>query len=59
MDGLIGTVTPTAIQSITQGVRNDVQKVYTIDGRLMRNDGTLESLPKGLYIKNGQKVIVR
>ena len=59
LDGLIGTVTPTAIHGITQGVRNDVQEVYTIDGRLMRTDGTLEGLPKGIYIKNGQKIIIR
>lgn len=32
--------------------------VYTIDGRAVRKDGSLEGLEKGIYIKDGKKYIV-
>lgn len=34
-------------------------KVYTLDGRLVRNDGSLNNLPKGIYIMKGKKYILR
>ena len=34
-------------------------KVYTIDGRLVRTDGSLEGLARGIYIKDGKKYVVR
>jgi hypothetical protein len=35
-------------------------KVYTIDGRLVRRHaGNLDTLPKGIYIVNGKKHIVK
>ncbi|MBR7031727.1 MAG: alpha-amylase [Prevotella sp.] len=37
----------------------DDGKVYTLDGRLVRTDGNLQQLPKGLYIVNKKKVIVK
>ncbi len=33
--------------------------VYTIDGRLVRTDGRLEGLAKGIYIKGGKKFVVK
>lgn len=33
--------------------------VYTMDGRLVRNDGSLEGLPKGVYVKGGKKYVVK
>lgn len=34
--------------------------VYGIDGRLVRRDATsLEGLPKGMYIQNGKKYVVK
>ena len=34
-------------------------KVYTLDGRLVRTDGSLQQLPKGIYIINKRKIVVR
>ena len=34
-------------------------KVYTLDGRLVRTDGNLQQLPKGIYIVNKRKVVLR
>ena len=34
-------------------------KVYTLDGRLVRTDGRLENLPKGIYIVGKRKVVCR
>ena len=33
--------------------------IYTLDGRLVRKDGKFESLPKGIYIVNKKKIIVK
>lgn len=33
--------------------------IYTLDGRVIARDGNLNNLPKGLYIANGKKVLVR
>ncbi len=33
--------------------------VYTIDGRLVRADGSVDGLPAGIYLVNGRKVAVR
>ena len=50
-------VTPTAIHSITQ--QNEVNSpfVYDLQGRKVGTTDT--SLPKGIYIKNGKKYLVR
>ena len=34
-------------------------KVYTLDGRLVRTDGSLQQLPKGIYIVGKRKIVVR
>ncbi len=33
--------------------------IYSIDGRLVRTDGKLENLPKGIYIVNKKKIILK
>ena len=30
--------------------------IYDLNGRLVRTDGNLQALPKGIYILNGKKV---
>ncbi len=54
-DGLQKIVT-TGIQTINSDLGKS-GKVYSIDGRLMNTKGTLQGLPKGLYIINGKKVL--
>ena len=46
------------ISPIFTDAAND-DKIYTLDGRLVRTDGNLQQLPKGLYIVNKKKVIVK
>jgi alpha-amylase len=46
------------ISPICTDVAND-GKVYTLDGRLVRTDGNLQQLPKGVYILNKKKIIVK
>ena len=61
-DGLQGVVTPTAIRSITTETDGET-KVYTLDGRLIRTDKNgqeaLISLPKGIYIINNKKFVIK
>lgn len=33
--------------------------IYTLDGRLMRRNATLQGLLKGIYLMNGKKVAVK
>ena len=53
---LQGTVA--GINTIRTDAAND-DKIYTLDGRQIRTDGNLQQLPKGLYIVNKKKVIVK
>ena len=50
-------VTPTAIHSITQQDEVSNPFVYDLQGRKVGTTNT--SLPKGIYIKNGKKYLVR
>ena len=50
-------VTPTAIHSITQQDEVSSPFVYDLQGRKVGTTNT--SLPKGIYIKNGKKYLVR
>ena len=56
-----GSTTPAASGSSgsTAPAKADDGKVYTLDGRLVRTDGNLQQLQKGLYIINKKKVIVK
>ena len=57
-DGLVGTITPTAIDAVQYSTPDD-QSVYTLDGRLVRKDGSLSGLPKGVYIVGNRKYILK
>ena len=46
-------ISPVILDAIGNG------NVYTLDGRLVRTGGKLENLPKGVYIVNNKKVILR
>ena len=39
--------------------RTDDNNVYTLDGRLVRTDGSLDGLAKGVYVKGGRKYVVK
>ena len=48
----------TAIQKIS--VSSELStKVYTLDGRLVRTDGNLNGLPKGVYIVGNKKFVLK
>ena len=46
------------ISPIFTAVAND-GKVYTLDGRLVRTDGRLDNLSKGIYIIGKRKIVIR
>ena len=56
--GLFGIVTATAINSVDVDAEKSA-KVYTLDGRLVRTNGNVDNLPKGVYIMNGKKYILK
>ena len=60
-EGLKATVAPTAIRSIGTECTDGQQKVYTLDGRFIgtADSQTVRQLPKGIYIVNNKKIIVR
>ena len=53
---------PTGIQNATV-IRKESGNVYTVSGILVRKDAkvgnALQNLPKGVYIMNGKKFIVK
>lgn len=54
----IDTEITDAVESLD--IQPAVGNVYSIDGRLVRRDATsLEGLPKGVYILNGKKHVVK
>ena len=59
-DGLFGVVTTTAIRSIPTLIDQlSTPDVYSLDGRLVRKNGSLKGLPKGVYIIGKKKVVLR
>lgn len=54
---VIGENEPTGITDIADEAANASGKVYNLQGVVVGN--TTEGLPKGVYIKNGRKVIVK
>lgn len=57
-DGLISNV-ETGVSNILINDIDDYTSIYSLDGRLVRTDGKLENLPKGIYIVNKKKVILK
>ena len=54
---VIGENEPTAITNIVDEAASASGKVYNLQGVVVGN--TTEGLPKGVYIKNGRKIIVK
>ncbi len=54
---VIGENEPTGITDLVDEAANASDKVYNLQGVVVGN--TTEGLPKGVYIKNGRKVIVK
>ena len=54
---VIGEDEPTGITDIADDAANASGKVYNLQGVVVGN--TTEGLPKGVYIKNGRKIIVK
>lgn len=51
---------PSGISNVDGGAGTAEGKaVYSVDGRLVRADGSLDGLPKGIYIKGGKKYAVK
>ena len=53
-----------ALQGVVTGISRinaDTNKaaVYSLDGRLVRTNGSLDNLPKGVYIINGKKHVLK
>lgn len=61
VDGVIDGNEPTAIEGIVNGSEAKADnKVYNMNGQVVRNSSTsLEGLPKGVYIVNNKKYIVK
>ena len=55
-DGVIADFS--ACEQMMRGLIKMVH-IYSLDGRLVRTDGKLENLPKGIYIVNKKKVILK
>lgn len=53
--------TPTGIDDVTTADGDSLKRgpVYTVDGRMVNSDGDLKKLPKGIYIMDGKKFIVK
>lgn len=61
VDGVIDGNEPTAIEGIVNGSEAKADnKVYNMNGQVVRNSSaSLEGLPKGVYIVNNKKYIVK
>ena len=58
----IGNFVPTGMESVFNTIpKENTHDIYSVDGRLIRRNATiseaLNSLPKGIYIINGSKVV--
>jgi len=49
----ISGISPITFKTVGNG------KVYTLDGRQVRTNGSLDNLPKGVYIINGKKHVLK
>lgn len=54
---VIGEDEPTGITDLVDEAANASDKIYNLQGAVVGN--TTEGLPKGVYIKNGRKIIVK
>lgn len=54
-----GNGSTTGINQIIGSHTASAGKVYSIDGRLINTTGSTQGLTKGVYVKNGKKIIVK
>jgi alpha-amylase len=57
INGLLGAVT-TGISTVTID-RSVSGKVYTLDGRVVNSNGSLDNLSRGIYVIDGKKVVIK
>jgi hypothetical protein len=57
-DNVINPTTGISFVTTEKLMQTD-NNIYSLDGRLVRTDGKLENLPKGIYIVNKKKVILK
>ena len=57
-DNVINPTTGISFVTTEKLMQTD-NNIYSLDGRLVRTDGKLENLPKGIYILNKKKVILK
>ena len=56
---IVGDETPTSIGNMETDVMTESQKAFDISGRQIDVDASLSTLPKGIYIINNKKFIVK
>ncbi len=54
----VDDIVPTAIDGVEAVAEGD-SRIYTLDGRLVSNSGKLSELPRGIYVRNGRKIVVK
>ena len=59
VNDVTSTYLPSGIKPIINYDSGASGNVYSLDGRLVRTDGKLENLPKGIYIVNNKKIILK
>lgn len=59
VNDVTSTYLPSGIKPIINYDSDASGNVYSLDGRLVRTDGKLENLPKGIYIVNNKKIILK
>lgn len=59
VNDVTSTYLPSGIKPIINYDSDASGNVYSLDGRLVRTDGKLENLPKGIYIVNKKKIILK
>ena len=45
--------------SISTSYKRGIEGVFNMHGQMVRRDNSLEGLPKGMYVVNGKKVIIK
>ena len=60
MEIVVGEFTPTAVNDIQEADITSPQNIFSLDGRIVRHSATTtDGLPKGIYIINNRKYVVR
>ena len=54
----VDDIVPTAIDGVETVAEGD-SRIYTLDGRLVSNSGKLSELPRGIYVRDGRKIVVK